>query len=65
MRRRNFIAGLASITVARPLAARAQQPALSPHKHAIQVARWPSARIYPRWPKADITARSTNVRFRE
>jgi hypothetical protein len=26
MRRRNFIAGLASITVARPLAARAQQP---------------------------------------
>ena len=28
MRRRNFIAGLASITVARPLAARAQQPAM-------------------------------------
>ena len=26
MRRRNFIAGLASITVARPLAARAQRP---------------------------------------
>ena len=28
MRRRNFIAGLASTTVARPLAARAQQPAM-------------------------------------
>ena len=53
MRRRNFIAGLASITVARPLAARAQQPD-----------RMRLIGVLMAYPESDSTAQSWLAAFR-